>query len=64
MPTVVLIRVSRLFFLEPNLLGIEGSNDPKILGKESLKSRDFIDEKHRRKVENACSYGLGVSLLP
>ena len=53
MPRVGLLRVSELFF-ELNLLGIEGTNDPKYLGKEPWKFRGFRDENRRRKVENVC----------
>ena len=51
-------------FFELNILGIEGNNDPKCLGKESCKFRGFRDEKRRSKVENACAYGLGVPHKP
>ena len=44
MPRVDLIHIFELFF-ESNLLGIEGTNDPKCLGKEPWKYRGFRDEK-------------------
>ena len=60
MPSVDLIRVSRLLF-ELNLLGIEGTNDPKCLAKELWKFRVFRDEKRRRKVEFFWGKGWGVT---
>ena len=52
MPSVDLIRVFEFIF-ESNLLCLEGTNDPKCLGKELWKFRGFRDEKQSRNDENA-----------
>uniref|UniRef100_M0ZZT3 Uncharacterized protein n=1 Tax=Solanum tuberosum TaxID=4113 RepID=M0ZZT3_SOLTU len=44
---------------ELNLLGIEGTNDPKCLGKEPWKLGGFRDEKWRRKIVKNLGKGVG-----
>uniref|UniRef100_M1DP00 Uncharacterized protein n=1 Tax=Solanum tuberosum TaxID=4113 RepID=M1DP00_SOLTU len=63
MPSVDLFRVSGLI-LEFNLLGIEGTNDPKYLGKELWNIRGFRDEKRRRKIVKNLGKGGGASRQP
>jgi len=58
MPNVELILVSGLF-CELDWLYIEGTIDPRGLGKVSWKFGGFRDEKRRRKVENTWVQGLG-----
>ena len=49
MHSIGLVRVSALFY-KLNLLGIEASNNPKCLGKEKWKFRDFRDENGGKKL--------------
>ena len=52
------IRFVFLGFFVLNLFGIEGTNDPKCLGKEPRMFRRFRDEKRKREVENTSVQGL------
>ena len=58
MPSIDLICVSGLFF-ELNLLGIEGINDSKCMGKEPLRFRRFRVENRRGKTVKTWGGGVG-----